>query len=623
MFEGREITKYLFEDRLDYLFNQSPVSRIRVPTGKEAAPEVVLFLPEGDAAKGLDAKVRAAGLAVGYDVVDSKPVLRVRGYENVPALLKRLSDVGVVQGAPTQQSTAEDTPPKQGLVSFIKENSLKLSAGLYILGNTFAITSGILRGGDKAQMAIGGSFMAGDVLMYAFGHKSGEEQYNSVMRRFHTFMKAEQFDIPGGSQMSPSLFQGDGSMSSKVSEFMKDNIVAFKSVTEIAGGVASIKAGMNQNNMKKLAGGAAILTAFGGALMIPERKPAFFREQEQNGVYGQRVDPGLFGGVGEKIQRKPLLFTAPFLLSKNASTIWGALDERKRGGMPNGIDKEISETQGELAALNRAPRNVLTDDKIRETDNKLQNLQKEFDIHDKGIFRDSKKDWLKNASWLKGSNAWKFDIATEASFVAANSLLAMSSKTAGGSGDKLSERLYNVAANMVLAQKPEQKDRALAAMAKFIASQPEVDATEQEALAHISKEVSQLQSHPLLQHSHEHTLAHSNEHTKALADMALAHEKHHDVTPEKHTHQNTSAALAHQALEHANAHDTTPAKWTETIDKQREGKGAEPALVEPKPKALVENQQKHHTDEHAVQGKWSESMLAKEHEQTTHHDHSR
>ncbi len=587
MFEGREITKYLFEDRLDYLFNQSPVSRIRVPTGKEASPEVVLFLPEGDAAKGLDAKVRAAGLAVGYDMVDSQPVLRVRGYENIPSLFKRLSDVGLVQGAPTQQSTAEDTPPKQGIGAFIKENSLKLSAGLYILGNTFAITSGILRGGDKAQMAIGGSFMAGDVLMYAFGHKSGEEQYNSVMRRFHTFMKAEQFDIPGGSPMSPALFQGDGSMSSKVSEFMKDNIVAFKSVTEIAGGLASIKAGMNQNNMKKLVGGAAILTAFGGAMIIPERKPAFFREQEQNGIYGQRVDPGLFGGIGEKIQRKPLLFTAPFLLSKNASTIWGALDERKRGGMPKGLEEEITKTQGKLDVLNAEPRHALTDDKIRTTDSQLKSLQKEFDTHDKGIFRDSSKSWLKNADWLKGRNAWKFDIGTEASFVAANSLLAMSSKTAGGSGDKLSERLYNVAANMVLAQKPEQKERALASMAKFIAGQDEVDATEQEALAKISEKVKQLESHPLLQHAHQHTVVHSNEHSNALAQ---------------------------QALEHANAHETTPAKWAQTIEKQREGKGSE---------ALVEHHQKHHAEDHAVQGKWSETMLAKEHDQTAHHDHSR
>jgi hypothetical protein len=400
------------------------------------------------------------------DVKENAAVLRIRG-NNAEQLLSSLREEELL--APNCQLAApEQEASAAGVGAWLKRNIVRAAASLYMLGNVFVTAGGFNRrsqalaandpkalGGANAEIATGLAFTAGDAVMLAFGHRSPEQQLNTVARKLGDLAASEGWELASTSPIRLAQ-EKNASGLQRAGNFMRENVIAFKSVAEISAGVAFTIAGWQQRNYKKAASGALIATGFALGQLIPERKPAYFREEKTRDVNHD----GMWNRLRHWIEEKPMRIMGAMTLTNNALVTWGALDERKKLGGAKG-------------------------------------------------------PWVNN-------------LVQAGTFAAANVLLANSSKTNAQTTDMLMDQAYAMAANVALDLPPEQRSAAITKLAECLASQPEIDATRDEALAALTQRVQQQAS--------------------VLEPAKLAKIHREDYQTE---------------------HDAVPGKWRETVRRQK------------------------------------------------------
>ena len=295
-----------------------------------------------------------------FDVQEGLPVLRVRTSQP-EAMLKRLETASFIAPNASQSLVKHDpAQPKPTLTERIKRNTVRLAGAFYMVGNLFTVASGLKRlshakqvnllpeiKGAKAELLTGLAFTAGDSVMLAFGHRTPEQQLDKVARSIADIAKVEGWEIPATSPIKLALARSD-TTGERLGNFLREHVLAFKAVTEVTAGAAFAVAGLRQENMKKAASGALLATGFALGQIIPERKPAYFRDHVNEGTQ----DHSAWGRFKEWIERKPMRVSGSIAFTNNVMTAWGALDESKKAIGSQGFWKYNMGQAGSFMAAN-------------------------------------------------------------------------------------------------------------------------------------------------------------------------------------------------------------------------------------------------------------------------------
>ncbi len=426
---------------MDTLFApHSPVARLRTSAHHSALPEVTLFLaPEEAGLKTrLDGWMLKHKLTGAYGQIEGQPVLRLRSKETdrVISALQQDGLVGDVQG---KEASPEDGLPKPTFAQRFKSNIVRYAAAVYIFSNTTMMLGGFLRHreasgrtvtsdafalkgddqrGGKNQMIMGGLFNLGDLLMLTFGHRSVEQQLDSVSRRLGSFAERNSWTVPDSSPIRLSEKRND-SFGERIANTLREHIIHIKAAAEITASYFGFQSGKQLQNTGKQVSSSLIASGFILSQAVPERKSAHFREQEEirsqqrDSGLGGKETPGLFGRIGNAIQRKPMLLTGLFTVGNNVAGLIGAAHERKTA--------------------------------------------------------------------IGSKNFWAVDATAQTAFIGANTLLALSSKNNTERAATIMEHAYGMASDLILCQTAEIRPIVLEKLANFLAEQPEVDATVTEA----------------------------------------------------------------------------------------------------------------------------------------------
>ncbi len=260
------------------------------------------------------------GWATSSDNHRGKSVLRVTGIENEQQLTEMLQSSRAIQGNArvSQQDVAGQD--STGVVDFVKSNSLRASGLFYMLGDILFIKSGLARGNDIAQMGTGISFAAGDAALMAFGGKDDKRQFKSLLTKLRRHLEKEGVEIPQGTAINAETMAKPGGFLEKSYDFIHENINPIKILAEVVGGAFYLKAGMNQENKRKVAAGAVIVTGWAAALLLKEQK----RDPEK----WEHANP--LEKAVMYFQEKPLRLAGGAGLIHNALSTVGAFEERSK-----------------------------------------------------------------------------------------------------------------------------------------------------------------------------------------------------------------------------------------------------------------------------------------------------
>ncbi len=268
------------------------------------------------------------------DTLDGKPALQVRGVQNAEKLLSASDKLSLTSNNVEKLGTSapeKENVKKKGFRERVRNRSFLLSALFYDLGNIAFIVSGIQRGkhnpggkftpSDISEMAIGGAFSVGDILMTKYGKDDGSEELQAAAEGLEKHLKQKGIKIPEGDLLNPDTLHKSGAME-EVDRWLHKNIIYVKCLAEFAGGLftmgSALKPG-NRNN-RKLAAGMLHATAWMATCLLEKpRGHKIFNVDVEN--------PSLI----DKIKQNPRGWLArPASMTNNVLNISGALGERKR-----------------------------------------------------------------------------------------------------------------------------------------------------------------------------------------------------------------------------------------------------------------------------------------------------
>lgn len=419
-------------------------------------PEITLFLaPEEPGLKTrLDDWMRENKFTGSYGSVDEQPVLRLRG-TGIARVQSALVGGNLVGESLNEEASPDDRLPPPTFKERFKSNIVRFAAGIYIFSNTVTTIGGWLRvneaksrvvgndpeaikfrddhlSGGKNQMRMGTLFNVGDGFMLAFGHRSAEQQLDSVARRLGDFVHSNSWTIPDSSPIRLAQ-KRNASLPQRMGNFLRENIIPLKATTEILASFFGILSGLDLKIKGKVVAGSLIASGFILSQIVPERKTAYFREEEERksaqrdfGLGGSEKK-GFFGRTWDAIKHKPMLLTGVFTIGNNVSSLIGAAGESR---IPIGIERTEA-----------------------------------------------------------SKNFWAVDATAQTTFIAANTLLALSSKNNTERASTIMDHAYSMASDLILCQSEDIRPRVTKKLAEFLADQPEVDATPGEAFAALNAQV--------------------------------------------------------------------------------------------------------------------------------------
>ena len=261
---------------------------------------------EGDLIQRIDIRHQANGRAVAYVYADNRPellgrrsdirsairlmgwgtlsdhrdgqyVLRVSGLKDGADLLKMLQSADYVKGEPHVSEQADKGAKSENAVDFVKNNSLRASGIIYMLGNAMYYISGLV-GKDKDQQRMALAFTAGDGLLGAFGGRDDARQFRSLLTKLKHHMEGSGIEIPQNAAIYVETSNKDRGFGERAGDFMHDNINALKISAEVLGGFFATRSGLQKDaggkrNWLKAIGGAVVVGGWGAALAVKEKKP--------------------------------------------------------------------------------------------------------------------------------------------------------------------------------------------------------------------------------------------------------------------------------------------------------------------------------------------------------------
>lgn len=497
--------------------------------GQKAVREAVIFAPEDFAGKpalaALDGYLVKKGMAVGYDAVEGRPVLRVTGFRHERDLIAVLEKGRFVAGEAQTRPTGEKL---QTRTEWVKENSLVLSAFFYTLGNIATMLSGWFRR-DADELRTGAAFTVGDSTMLLFGKLNDREKYQEIMQDFGAILKENGHTLAPGSVFSPAATQEAPSNWAKARKFMHNKVIAVKSLSEITAGISFARAGLNQNNPLKTGAGTAIATGFAIGLLTPEKNSSQIQEElgTQTAEETERKIAGmsLFKRLLYKLQQNPLGVPGTFSGINNLLTLAGAIDE-KRWIEKTGMSRKLDEVN---ARLHGGPYKIFGRKKPHEisvadsANARLDAARAALNGADGAARLDAKADYVKAKTDLEslerqrehllkgrkifgkeldGKHFWIFNVMQSLFFLAANTLYAKSSKSGGKSlrQDALKEQFLSAVAGEAL-QTGEgfAREEIINLAAKYAGGRHGFNLTVKEARRLIDARLQLLQTNPWLQ----------------------------------------------------------------------------------------------------------------------------
>lgn len=262
---------------------------------------------------------RKQGWASSSDKRNGEPVLRLTGFKNENDLIELLQNSGYVENQASIEKSDKRKKAHKGAASSLKANSLRTSGLFYMLGNILFIMSGIKRH-DKSQIGTGTFFAIGDSALMAFGGKDDRRQFNSLLKKLKKHLDDHGIEIPEGAAINAELMAKPHGFLETTYDFIHEHINTIKIMAEVLGGAFYFNAGKNQNNTRKQAAGAIIVTGWAATLLVKEKK----------------IDPeeykkaGTLGKLKMQIQDKPLRIAGWAGLTHNALSTVGAFEERKK-----------------------------------------------------------------------------------------------------------------------------------------------------------------------------------------------------------------------------------------------------------------------------------------------------
>ncbi|HEU5047005.1 MAG TPA: hypothetical protein VFT64_04095 [Rickettsiales bacterium] len=274
---------------------------------------------------------RGQGWSLSPDTRQDKPVLRLAGLQNEDDLLNLLQRGGYAQGQPAMSSNAPPETERSFSAASIKHDSMRLSGVLYLIGDVLFMMSGVKRGNDLSQMGTGIAFGAGDAAFMALGGHSDRRQFDGMLKKLRKHLDRHGVEVPAESALNAETMARPGGFLERINEFAHEHINTFKILAEVVGGAFYFNAGRKQQNPRKQAAGAVIVTGWLASLLVREKK---FSEEEQQ-------DAGVLKKISMKIQSQPLLLAGGAGLIHNALSTVGAFEERNKyhkgleGGTPN------------------------------------------------------------------------------------------------------------------------------------------------------------------------------------------------------------------------------------------------------------------------------------------------
>ena len=267
------------------------------------------------------------------DVVDGKVAIQVRGIKNEEKLFSASDKLNPQKNATNKEMLPGDTTSgKKGFVSRLQKSPLFLSAIFYDMANAAFFVSGIQRGrhnpdgkftaSDISEMAIGGAWGAGDVLMTIYGKDRGAEELSAASEGLRKHLKTKGLEIPDQDTVNPDTLYQSGVLR-ETHNWLHKNILSVKYVAETSGGLftasSALKKG-NRNN-EKLAAGLLIATGWFTSLLIEKPRGHKIFEVDQDKPLS------LIG----KAKRNPRAWLAsPASIANNFLNIAGSLKERQQ-----------------------------------------------------------------------------------------------------------------------------------------------------------------------------------------------------------------------------------------------------------------------------------------------------
>jgi hypothetical protein len=304
------------------------IRRLDVRTDKNGHAVAYLYANNNEDVRAQRQDIRSAIRLKGWGTLsdhrDGEFVLRVSGVRDGNELISMLREHGFVSGEPQVSTQNIDDAKSKGPLDFIKNNSLRLSAAIYALGDMF-----YFRGADNnfdRGMAL--SFGFGDAMLGIFGGRDDTRQFKSLLSKMKTHMEASGIEIPKNASIHVETSKQDQGAMGGVSDFLHNNINSIKIASEVVGGGFVLRSGLKRETQGPRAGkrnpfnivsGIIIMAGWAGALLVKEKKI----DKEEN------KPQGLVDGVARHFQEKPLRMAGYAGLSFNALKITDNIINRR------------------------------------------------------------------------------------------------------------------------------------------------------------------------------------------------------------------------------------------------------------------------------------------------------
>ncbi len=270
--------------------------------------------------------IRLMGWGTLSDHRDGQFVLRVSGLKDGSELLDMLQKADYIKGTPAVSAREDKGAVSENAIDFIKNNSLRASGLIYMLGNAMYYMAGAyntnkLAGAEDKRMAL--SFAAGDALLGTFGGRDDARQFRSLLTKLKHHMESTGIEIPQNAAIYVETSNQGRSFGERAIDFMHDHINVLKISAEVLGGYFAFRSGLKKNdkgerNWLKAVGGAVVVGGWGAALAVKEKKPD--NEQLQNATPTEKLVA--------HIQEKPLRLAGWAGLAFNALNFGGTWANR-------------------------------------------------------------------------------------------------------------------------------------------------------------------------------------------------------------------------------------------------------------------------------------------------------
>ncbi len=490
----------------------SVIQDIDIYTPGEKQSEALIYAPgnlDMSALAKIPALLRQHGFTVSADNDDAgKPVLRVENFQNKGDLLSLLDQQGLIQGEPMTAPSDNDTKEKKGF------NTIKAAGWTYLLADSLIALSGFVRSGKGEGMseAMGGlTWAAGSVGLIAAGEKDPEIQTGRIYRDLSEYLQNEGTQITPNQQNALNALSSKSSFLAKSQHFMYDHPIEFNNSIQVAGGFLMAKGGLeqrnpltNQRNGFKVLAGASVMGGMGAGMVLdPKENP--YKEGRTKVVTQalsedekKAADNGM--GPQTKVVREEV---AP---EEDNRTTWQRMKEAPTYNpmIWAGVGPSINNVSNMVGAgiwerdtlkkfdLTEAPKlgRYKTDlTSAISSGNKLAIEKATFKVNDM-------TDRIGRSE--KFGKGFKLNFGAGVVNLVANALYGISDKDTGVSLKEFGslDKIYNVAAHIVLAQPAEHRAELIERMSGYFGSQPEVKETSAEVSQDIWQKMADLSQNP-------------------------------------------------------------------------------------------------------------------------------